>query len=187
MHRGKFWWAVTGSVGLHAALLWIGWQQTSPSKANTAPPLVLRATWVPAPTQIALPAPSPPHEPTPPIESAAPSKPVTAPTPTEPTGVNQAPTDYLPIESVDQPASPNDDWAIDTEVLPRGYSMRILLKLWISSSGQLDHWEFEVEPHNEALARKALQQLDQARIQPARLNNIAVASFRQLEVFISRD
>lgn len=165
----------------------MGWQQTYPNK-NITGAVIIHAVLVSAPPhEVALPVHT--HQPkeAPLIEFAPLVKKTTVLEQTEQVISNPTPTDYLPIGSVDLAASSTDDWAINTEILPRGYSMRIILKLWISANGRIDHWEFEVEPHNEVLALKALEKIKQAQIQPALLNKMPVPSFRQLEIFISRE
>lgn len=98
-----------------------------------------------------------------------------------------SPDGYYPFEDVDQPATPLGDWLIDGNVLPRGAIVRIELWLWISANGKIDHWELGPDtPINPELER-ALAELDQTPVQPALRNNIAVPSFRRLEVFISRE
>ena len=79
------------------------------------------------------------------------------------------------------------DWAIDTDVLPRGYTLRLVLQLWISADGTLDRWEILGDTANLELAQKALTHLNDTPIQPALLHQIAVPSFRQLEVVVTRD
>lgn len=104
-------------------------------------------------------------------------------------GTSKAPaaTGYLPIDSVDQPAMPLGDWVIDTDVLPRGYTLRLILQLWISAGGTIDHWDLVGGTANPMLAGKALAHLDQTPIQPALLNQVAVPSLRQLEVVVTRE
>ncbi len=94
---------------------------------------------------------------------------------------------YLPIDAVDQPAVPLNDWAIDTDVLPRGYTLRLVLQLWISATGTIDQWTLVDDGGNTELAYKTLATLAQTRIQPAQRHLIAVPSYRQLEVVLTRE
>jgi hypothetical protein len=94
---------------------------------------------------------------------------------------------YLAIDAVDQAAVPQGDWAIDSDILPRGYTLRLVLKLWISAGGTIDHWEITDDGGNPALAAQALSTLDRTPIQPAQLHHIPVPSYRQLEVVLTRE
>ncbi|MEO6852521.1 MAG: hypothetical protein ABI410_20585 [Rhodoferax sp.] len=129
--------------------------------------------------------------------ASAPPRPVHSPPATQPTAPEipdvpitpQAPTTtgYLPIDAVDQPAMPLGDWVIDTDALPRGYTLRLVLQLWISAGGTIDHWDLVGDTANPVLAEKALAHLDQTPVRPALLNQVAVPSLRQLEVVVTRE
>jgi len=124
--------------------------------------------------------PNPPEHPLAPKPQSAyvvPKKPTAAP---EPIG-------YLPFEAVDQAAVPMGDWMIDTDVMPPGRSLRVVLKLWISATGVIDHWELSgIAGDEEALARRALTNLSKTLFQPAFLDQVPVPSFRQLEIVLVR-
>lgn len=131
------------------------------------------------------PAASAPPLPVKPLPTMLPVAPEIADIPVTP----EAPvaTGYLPIDAVDQPAMPLGDWVIDTDVLPRGFTLRLVLQLWISAGGTIDHWDLVGNTANPVLAGKALAHLDQTPIQPALLNQVAVPSLRQLEVVVTRE
>lgn len=185
------WWAVAGSIGLHVVLGSLLWphlpQRVTPTTTST---VLIQATLIPETVRPLATATLPPSQPV-----------ATPPKPTADVGTTTElppqltadvppvfdPAGYLPIDAVDQPAAPRDDWFIDTDVLPRGYTLRLVLQLWISAGGNIDRWEFYGEPDNEVLARKALARLAQTPIQPALLNQVAVPSFRRLEMVVSRD
>lgn len=97
------------------------------------------------------------------------------------------PDGYYPFEEVDQPATPQGDWLIDANVLPRGAMVRIELWLWISANGKIDRWELGPDTPIDGDLERALVELDQTPVRPALRNNITVPSFRRLEVFISRE
>jgi hypothetical protein len=82
---------------------------------------------------------------------------------------------------------PLGDWVIDTDVLPRSYTLRLVLQLWISANGTIDHWDLVGDTANPVLAAKALAHLDQTPLQPALLNQLAVPSLRQLEIVVTRE
>lgn len=101
---------------------------------------------------------------------------------------NLSPAGYLPIEAVDQPATPLGDWEINPDMLPRNTTLRVNVQLWISAQGTINQWDLLDESMaNVGLVREALHNLQQTRLQPALLNHIAVPSVRRLELVISRE
>lgn len=194
---GKIGWATLGSVALHTCLFGIFWPRIPPRLA-TASPALIHAELI-ADTSSSLPpttnSNAPAIDPTPtasapsrPVKSLAARPPAAPEIPDAPvTPTTPAATGYLPIDAVDQPAMPLGDWVIDTDVLPRGYTLRLMLHIWISAGGTIDHWDMVGETANPELAEKALAHLDQTPIQPAVLNHIAVPSLRQLEVVVTRE
>lgn len=182
-----------GSVALHVGLITLLWPSLPPrivsrhpfviqAKLITAKLETVPATPVDAPAAPAAleqPAPLPAALP-PSLNTPEPAPVPEPPAPLEPAG-------YLPIDAVDEAAVPLADWAIDTDVLPRGYTLRLVLQLWISAQGSLDRWEILGDTANRALAQKALANLADTPIQPALLHQVAVPSFRQLEVVVTRD
>lgn len=94
---------------------------------------------------------------------------------------------YLPYDEVDQAAVPIGDWVIDTDRLPRGATVSVVLQIWISASGVIDRWELVGDTDNEILARRALSDLARTPMQPAFRNQIAVANYRRLQIVLQRD
>lgn len=94
---------------------------------------------------------------------------------------------YLPFDQVDQAAEPVGDWAIDTDMLPRGVTLRVVLQLWISAAGAIDRWELVGDADSTTRARRALSDLARTPMQPAFRNQAPVASYRQLEIILQRD
>lgn len=193
---GKIGWATLGSVVLHACLFGIFWPRIPPRLATANPTIIHAelmtdtshslapavndaAAWYPAPTAS---APSRPVNSRPATPPPTPEIPDVAVTPEAP-----AATGYLPIDAVDQPAMPLGDWVIDTDALPRGYTLRLVVQLWISAGGTIDHWDLVGDTANPVLAEKALAHLDQTPIHPALLNQVAVPSLRQLEIVVTRE
>lgn len=187
-------WAVLGSLALHAGLFAVFWSHTPPRlvpnqgtliEARLQPPpaaslaIAASSAVVRAPASVA-----PPKSPARRAQSAAaPAAIVEEPaTTTQPDLAG-----YLPIDAVDEPAVPLSDWAIDTDVLPRGYTLRMVLQLWISATGTIDQWALVEDGGNAELAYKALATLAQTNIRPAQLHLIAVPSYRQLEVVLTRE
>lgn len=198
---GKLGWAVVGSVVLHIGLAAILWPPIPPSIVSRYPFVIQTKLIFDTPHTALVLSAEPSIAPSVPATSRSASAPQSAVTAYRPETLGVAPvlelelelpkppepTGYLPIDAVDQAAIPLTDWTIDTEVLPRGYTLRLSLQLWISASGTLDRWEILGDTANPALAHKALAHLNDTPIQPALLNQIAVPSFRQLEVVVTRD
>nr|WP_315186852.1 hypothetical protein [uncultured Albidiferax sp.] len=95
---------------------------------------------------------------------------------------------YLPIEAVDQPATPLGDWEINPDELPRDTTLRVQIQFWISAQGTIDQWDLlDASLADTGLVNKALSNLQQTRLQPALLNHVAVPSVRRLELVVSRE
>jgi hypothetical protein len=181
---------------MHSLVAWSLWPHPPQRPARAAPLLIhaqiferpSKATPVATPTISSPPIqqPTPPEEPSPEAtqqlrqNTAVQPVNVSAPPAIDPEG-------YLPIEAVDEPASPMGDWLVDTEVLPHGYTLRMVILLWISASGNIDKWELDGQSGNRAFAMKALMALDRTAVKPAIRNNIAVPSYRRLEMVITHD
>ena len=187
---GKIWWAIASSLILHFCLLYILWP-SSPRRLVTP---VNTATAVVMPTVRLI---EPPHADAK-LDDIAPKLTQHKQTGTKENLIKQYPPQtetkvgaflpgYLPIEAVDAPAAPYGDWNIDPDVLPRGYTIRLVLQLWIGANGTIDNWTVDTEPVNEEFAQKALSNLKETRIRPALLRDKAVPSYRRLEMVISRE
>jgi hypothetical protein len=185
--------AGVASLALHAALLaW--WWPTGATRIATPQRVFVEAFLVPPqsppatadPAVATIPLVTPPAPPPPSVGNPAP-KPQSPYIALDAAPVSDEPKGYLPFDAVDQAATPLGDWAIDTEALPRGKPLRVVLKLWISSTGVIDRWELEAPEADHELARRAMADLERTALQPAFLNRVAVPSYRQLEIVLSRD
>ncbi len=162
-----------------------------------------------------LPAPAPPTAPPSspsPVTASNPSikkpdfakaeiaRPKTTHLPPSPTPIDPAPWEepnqtasppvldgYFAFDAVDPPAIPFGDWFVHTEVLPRFSSIRAEIWIWISASGQIDRWELAPGSEPYDLLMRALSELDLTRLSPAMRNNLAVPSFRRIEIVVSRE
>lgn len=195
MRIGTWGWAVLGSVTLHAGLLAVFWPRIPPRLVLTQGTVIEARILPPPPSHDTTAAPLAAAVP-PPVAPARPPKVTTQATPAASSPVapqeeahTTAPNlaGYLPIDAVDEPAVPLGDWAIDTDVLPRGYTLRMVLQLWISATGTMDQWTLVDDGGNAELAYKALATLSQTPIRPAQLHLTAVPSYRQLEVVLTRE
>jgi hypothetical protein len=187
--RIKNWgWAALGSIALHISVLALLWPHTPLQQVSTQGTLI-EVRLLTAPTVTVTPASN--ARPLPPPLKASRHHTIATSSPVAPQ--EEAPTTapnlagYLPIDAVDEPAVPLGDWAIDTDVLPRGYTLRMVLQLWISATGTMDQWTLVDDGGNAELAYKALATLSQTPIRPAQLHLTAVPSYRQLEVVLTRE
>lgn len=199
-------WAAIGSLAIHAAILGLLWPTTPPQRISDRPPAyVVQARLLPETSvqkeeesqtsgqlQAAIIAPTPPlitlHKAQTQSDHNTPN-PISVATPAE-QSIPTAPSieGYLPIEKVDQPATPLGDWEIDPEMLPRNTTLRVAIQLWISAQGTIDHWDLlDTSISDPDLVQKALSTIEQTRLQPALLNHTEVPSVRRLELVISRE
>ena len=196
--KARIFWALAGSVGLHALIAYSFWPRTPLRPARSLTTVVHAQLLLPPDLAASTPAPSmPPPAPTAavaaslaqaPADTPSPVQPHAAEPPVNPTSLPPADQEgYLSIDEVDEPASPIGDWRIDTEVLPHGYTLRLVILVWISATGNVDKWELDSQSGNKAYALKALVDLDRTTLRPAMRNNIAVPSYRRLEIVISHD
>lgn len=197
MTTARNWWAFGLALCLHGALAWFVWP-SPPLRPATAQSVVITAFLLPPP----------PESPPPPSLALGDAAPLAAPAPLRPTPpvprraeippqpsiaaadlpkASPEPAGYLASDEVDQPAAPIGDWVIDADILPRGTALHLVIRLWVSATGRLDRWELEGSPENEALARRALENLDRTAIRPALLNHIAVPNLQRIEVVVSRE
>lgn len=193
MYRRERWWAVGLSLGLHAAFLsWVCSETTPQLAANSVvyvEAVLFNETRSESHVMVGE-APNvqqvKPGIPTPPDIARAPKQQSAYIQKDKPLPMLE-PIGYLPFDAVDQAAEPLGDWVIDSNVLPPGRPLRIVLKLWVSATGIIDHWTLSgVQDDDEALARQALARIPETLIQPAFLNHVAVPSFRQLEMVLVR-
>ncbi|SDO34093.1 hypothetical protein SAMN05216303_1011174 [Rhodoferax sp. OV413] len=199
-------WAAIGSLVIHTAILGLLWPTTPPQRISDSPSTsVIQARLLTETStqkeeeartsgqlQAAVIAPEPPL--VTPRKTKARSNhdtpnPIAAATSAE-QSIPTAPSreGYLPIEKVDQPATPLGDWEIDPEMLPRNTTLRVAIQLWISAQGTIDYWDLlDTSISDPDLVQKALATIEQTRLQPALLNHTAVPSVRRLELVISRE
>ncbi|MFM1980852.1 MAG: hypothetical protein RLZ68_2117 [Pseudomonadota bacterium] len=91
---------------------------------------------------------------------------------------------FLSIDEVDTPAMPVGEWVIDFSELPPGRISGLVIEMWISAAGKLEHWELVGDLANRELIKRSLRQLAATPINPALLNGRSVASFRRIEILI---
>ena len=187
--------ACLGSVALHLLALVVvspptPEKQISPHHSQS----VVHARLIPvqdAGIANTAPVPNPnPVTPLPPAAAVPPPEPLPAEDPPETPATPASPSlpGYLPIEAVDQPATPLGDWEINPDELPRDSTLRLQIQLWISAQGSIDQWDLlDGSQADTALVYKALSNLQNTRLQPALLNHVAVPSVRRVELVISRE
>lgn len=92
--------------------------------------------------------------------------------------------EFLSIHDVDIPATPVGEWVIDFSTWPPGTSRAIVVDMWISASGELEHWELVSDMPDRQMAENSLRLLGETPINPARRNGQRVASFRRIEITV---
>jgi len=90
---------------------------------------------------------------------------------------------FYMINEVDQPASPDSDWNLDTGVLDEAGVTRLAFEVFISSSGEVVECRI-LEPATlpEAASAMLEDRLRHATLRPAQRAGAAVASFRRIEL-----
>ena len=101
--------------------------------------------------------------------------------------LNLGQSDFLGIDEVDVPAKPVGEWVIDFSKWSPGRSQPIIIEMWISATGKLEHWELVSDTQNREIAAMSLRQLDETPINPAILNGKRVASYRRIEIILNVD
>ena len=94
---------------------------------------------------------------------------------------------FLSIDEVDTPAMPVGDWVIDFSELPPGHTSSLVIEMWISAEGKLEHWELIGDLADRDVAERSLKHLTNTPINPALLNGQTVSSFRRIEIMIDID
>ena len=196
-HRGnehgsfglRFFLVLTVVLAVHSVFIWLFGQQPPRYAASKPLPPVFQLSFVdgrvasykttPSAAEDPLEHPSPSHinNPVPGIGKLKP--------PQIATEIEQfANKNYLAIDEVDTAAEPVGDWVIDFSKWPLRHTSAVIVKLWISATGQLEHWELDGDlPDREAI-EMALTPIDRTPINSARLNGHAVASFRRIEIAV---
>ena len=94
---------------------------------------------------------------------------------------------FFTIDEVDTPALPVGDWVINFSVWPTGRSPAIVVEMWISAEGKLEHWELVSETPNREMIETSLRNLEDTPINPALRFGKRVASFRRVEIIVDVD
>lgn len=102
---------------------------------------------------------------------------------------------YYPISEVDRTAEPVGEWVINSSIWPLGNQYTLVVDLWISATGVLDHWavvtsEGGYSQQDAAQAKEAAQtillDLHKTPINPALRDGRPVASYRRIALDIER-
>lgn len=100
-------------------------------------------------------------------------------------GSVEGPERFWRFSEVDQPAEPQDDWALTLDALDGVARDRIGFDLWIDAHGRILACTVLGDEDLPAEQRAALQaQLMGTLLQPAKRGGIAVASYRRIEIFV---
>lgn len=192
MRYRECWSAALATLALHAGLLWI-FLERPPTRTAGADVAVVEAFLLPPPSNEVTSPDLPTDQRPNPVSTTTPafqpqhtaSKPARGQLDHGQAGPERF--GYLSFDEVDQAAEPLGDWVIDTDMLPRGMTLRIVLQVWISAAGGIDRWELVGDTDSTAIARRALVDLSRTPMQAAFLKQQPVASFRRLEILLQRD
>ena len=184
-------WAVLAAAALHASLWW-AWPGAGVTGGVRAP-LVSATTWSSAGehlVSLVVRAESRADEPASPPDAAVP-----APTHEAVTGNEAAlrPASslggpawlagtYLDADQVERSPRPVHGWFLDEDALLAVGRTRLLIKLWVSAQGHIDHVEvLQAQPSGDWVGR-ALRTLPATPMEPATQDGRAVASVTVVEL-----
>lgn len=91
---------------------------------------------------------------------------------------------YRTSQELDTYAAPTIDWVVNRQSLPAGTTATIVVSVWISATGYIDHFQIEQQNPSGNWAHTALASLQTTAMEPATLGGTPVASKMTLEISI---
>jgi len=91
---------------------------------------------------------------------------------------------YLTTDSLHTRAVPKTDWILKNELLPANKFTSLRFTVWVSAEGAIDHLEPEGAEPQPSWLPEALFYLKKTAMEPATLNDQAVASRMTVEILI---
>jgi hypothetical protein len=167
--------ALALTLALHALLLMLlGQYWRIPTTASaTAPP--------PAPRLRLLSA-APPPLPVPAVAALASTPQPEAAQADFPGGLNAR--RYRTWSEVHTRAAPVTDWNLVREAMPHNQRVSLVLTVWVSEAGVIDHVAIADEARQPGWVRAALAELAQTRMEPATRDDVAVPSIMTVELLV---
>lgn len=89
---------------------------------------------------------------------------------------------YYKSSDVDTRAAPAIEWIIDQRMAPPTRHVVLIVTVWVSAMGTIDHYELEDQQPDGDWAISALSTLSTTLMEPATLNGEAVASTMTIEI-----
>lgn len=99
-------------------------------------------------------------------------------------GTNQGwdPTLYRSSAEVDTTAAPTIDWVVNRQSVPTVGATLLVVTVWISATGVIDHFELVQQQPSGDWATAALSSLQTTGMEPATLGGVPVASTMTIEI-----
>jgi hypothetical protein len=92
------------------------------------------------------------------------------------------PVNYRTSQEVDTRAAPVMDWMINRESVPRKAFATVIVTVWVSAAGVIDHFQIESQEPAGDWASAALNSLPTTLMEPATLGGEPVASTMTVEI-----
>jgi len=92
------------------------------------------------------------------------------------------PVNYRTSQEVDTRAAPVMDWMINRESAPRKSFATVIVTVWVSAAGVIDHFQIERQEPEGDWMPAALSSLQTTLMEPATLGGEPVASTMTLEI-----
>jgi len=92
------------------------------------------------------------------------------------------PVNYRTSQEVDTRAAPVMDWMINRESAPRKSFATVIVTVWVSAAGVIDHFQIESQEPEGDWTSAALSSLQATLMEPATLGGEPVASTMTVEI-----
>jgi hypothetical protein len=92
---------------------------------------------------------------------------------------------YYSSLEIDTRAAPTIDWAVNRSTMPKGGTVLLIITIWISAVGVVDHFELEQQQPSGDWASAALSSLQTTIMEPATLGGVPVASTMTIEISLN--
>lgn len=89
---------------------------------------------------------------------------------------------YRSSPDVDTRAAPTIDWAVNRQAVPNGVYAQLVVTIWISAEGVVDHFELLQQQPSGDWATAVLSSFQTTAIEPATLAGMPVASTMTIEL-----
>jgi hypothetical protein len=94
--------------------------------------------------------------------------------------------EYFRSQDLDVPAEPVNDWVLNVDSIPPNQSVTLVVAVYVSAQGDLDHFEVLNSSINVAETTKLVSKLETTLFVPARRAGLTVPSIREIEITITQ-